>query len=408
MHTLKNSFLIFLRFLWLGSFCFGGPAAHIALFQREFVEKRGWLTPSEFGHTLALVQFLPGPSSSQLGFAIGMHRGGLAGAFAAFIGFTLPSALIMFGLALGVMQSGASTNTLLQAILLGLKWFAVVVVLDAVVGMAKTYCTTLITRQIALLMLFFTLLTSLMSLLGLAIAAALGVILISRSLKSASANHVLTNPAKAPSKTPSARWSLLWLTPFLLIPLLWLFDSDMAKLANGFFISGSLVFGGGHVVLPLLQEQFANLISTDALVTGYAIAQAMPGPLFSLATYVGVIVMPEHKVLAALIGTIMIFVPSFFMVLAVQPLWAKLAGNTRIQAAVMGINAAVVGLLFAIFLQPMLAGALGWPNLSANTFAIAGLLALGFVALRWLKLPVLVLLIIMILCAILAMNLGIA
>ena len=379
MLAIRHTLEVFITFLWLGCISFGGPAAHIGIFQREFLQRRQWLSADEFSRLLALVQFLPGPASSQLGFAIGRGRAGLPGAVAAFIGFTLPSAALMLAFALGMLAGLGDQYSWLAGIMLGLKWLAVVVVADAVLTMNRNFCTDGFTRIIAAAMAALTLATGFMALGGLLLAALAG------GLWWKPAQPSTATPATLPK--PNGR-SLLWLLPFAALPLLAVINSPVVDLINGFFYSGTLVFGGGHVVLPLLQQQFEQQLTADALLAGYALAQAMPGPLFTLATYLGAMLLPTAPVSGALLATLAVFLPGFLLLLAVQPYWHLLTQYPRIRAAVGAVNAAVVGLLFATFINPVLTSAGLW-HYSSWQIVIPGLAMLGGVmALRWLKLPV--------------------
>lgn len=379
MLAIRHTLEVFFTFLWLGCISFGGPAAHIGIFQREFVQRRQWLSADEFSRLLALVQFLPGPASSQLGFAIGRVQAGLPGAVAAFIGFTLPSAALMLAFALGMLAGLGDQYSWLAGIMLGLKWLAVVVVADAVITMNRNFCTDGFTRIIAAAMAALTLATGFMALGGLLLAALAG------GLWWKAAQPSTATPATLPK--PNGR-SLLWLLPFAALPLLAVINSPVVDLINGFFYSGTLVFGGGHVVLPLLQQQFEQQLTADALLAGYALAQAMPGPLFTLATYLGAMILPVAPVSGALLATLAVFLPGFLLLLAVQPYWHLLTQYPRIRAAVGAVNAAVVGLLFATFINPVLTSAGLW-HYSSWQIVIPGLAMLGGVmALRWLKLPV--------------------
>lgn len=383
MASFKQAVIIFVHFLWLGCISFGGPAAHISNFHREFVQKRRWLSEADFAQMLALVQFLPGPSSSQLGFAIGKYLGGLWGGCLAFIAFTLPSVTIMFAMALGVLSEGAYANAWLQGALTGLTWFAVVVVLDAVWSMSKQYCRSRITRALALFMLLFTLFSGWMALIGLLLAALLGVLLLPNTVA-----------AKADTTTALSYKSLLWLVPFLALPFLGLSDAPLMQIISGFFTTGALVFGGGHVILPLLQEQFAGQLDMELLLTGFALAQAMPGPIFALAAFLAPALTPQSPILGALLATLMLFIPGFLLVLATEPLWQRLQRWTMVQRAVIGINAAVVGLLLAMLIHPMFSSTLS-ANWLQNAMVIS-IMLLGLLALRAFKLPVLALLLLMV------------
>src|SRR5690606_18743352 len=234
MLAIRHTLEVFFTFLWLGCISFGGPAAHLAIFQREFVQRRQWLSADEFSRLLALVQFLPGPASSQLGFAIGRVQAGLPGAVAASIGFTLPSAALMLAFALG-MLAGIGTESWLTGLLPGLKWPAVGVVAAAVSTMKRNFCTDRCTRLIAAAMAALTLATGFMARGGLRLAALAG------SLWWKSAQPPSAAPAT--QQKPNGR-SLLWLLPFAALPLLAVINSPVVDLINGFFYSGTLVFGG--------------------------------------------------------------------------------------------------------------------------------------------------------------------
>ena len=296
-------FTIFKTFFWLGWISFGGPAAHIGYFRQTFVEKLKWLSDSDYAQIVALSQFLPGPGSSQVGFALGYKRGGLLGACTAFIGFTLPSVLIMVLLA--VVSSHVTETGAFQSIVHGLKLLAVVVVADAAWGMYKNFCkntlaTTLcVVTAIALL----TMPSIATQMVVLIIAALIGA----KYLKGETPAE--PKPFK-PSFAPLAIFAVLIIgLPFVahFTPMLGLF--------NDFFQAGSLVFGGGHVVLPLLQNIVGDQLSQDAFLTGYAAAQAVPGPMFTFATYIGYELQPNAPIVGALVATIAVFVPGFLLLL---------------------------------------------------------------------------------------------
>lgn len=377
---------VLLTFLWLGCISFGGPAAHTGIFQREFVQRRQWLSQAEFARLLALVQFLPGPASSQLGFAIGRQRAGLPGAVAAFIGFTLPSATLMLLLALGLLGGLDERFPWLDGVLLGLKWLAVVVVADAVLTMHRHFCTDFLTRMVALAMAAVTLTQGPEALWGLLAALLLGAWLGSPQV-----------PADERPQAPlTLLRSLLWLLPFLPLSLLAWTDWSLSGLWSGFFYSGSLVFGGGHVVLPLLQQQFQQQLPADTLLAGYAFAQAMPGPLFSMATYLGAMLLPLQPLTGALLATLGVFVPGFLLLLALQPYWSWLSRYSRVQGAIGTVNAAVTGLLAATLINPVLISAGLW-SFTGWKILLPGLLMLAAVmALRWMRYPVSVLVLVVV------------
>ncbi len=339
---------IFKTFFWLGWISFGGPAAHIGYFRQTFVEKLQWLDDSEYAQIVALSQFLPGPGSSQVGFALGYKRGGLGGACAAFIGFTLPSVLIM--LVLAMVSSQVTDTALFQNIVHGLKLLAVVVVADATWGMYKNFCQTKLTAGLcvatAIVLLLVPGITTQM--LVLIIAGMVGV----RYLKKESS--IPAQPFK-PNLTPLVIFAVLLFG----LPLI-AHTTPMVSLFNDFFQAGSLVFGGGHVVLPLLENILGDQLSQDAFLTGYAAAQAVPGPMFTFATYIGY-ELSDTPLLSALVATLGIFLPGFLLLLGVLKNWQQLAAKPAVSGAVSGVNASVVGLLLAALYQPVFTSAVVTP-----------------------------------------------
>ncbi|HHQ4531825.1 chromate efflux transporter [Aeromonas veronii] len=365
---------VFIQFLWLGCISFGGPAAHIGYFQRTFVQRLGWLTQAEFARLLALCQLLPGPASSQLGFAIGRHRAGLGGALSAFLGFTLPSFLLLLAAAIGIGQLGS--NLWLDAALHGLKLLALIVVADAVLTMSRQFCATGMTQGImvvtaAALWWQPGLLTQLLMLAGAALICA-------RSQSGAGSVPASAELPSAASSQPHWPTLLLFGILFIGLPLL---GSPIGQLVADFYRAGSLVFGGGHVVLPLLQESVGHTLNEQQFLTGYSLAQLVPGPMFTLATYLGAQLQPEMPMTGALLATLALFVPGFLLLWAVGPCWQQWLAQPRLAGAVTGINAAVVGLLLAALYQPVWQSAV----LAPTDLALA---AIGFYLLRVLKLPV--------------------
>ncbi|HEH9419699.1 TPA: chromate efflux transporter [Aeromonas sobria] len=369
---------VFLQFLWLGCISFGGPAAHIGYFQRTFVQRLGWLTQAEFARLLALCQLLPGPASSQLGFAIGRQRAGLGGALAAFIGFTLPSFLLLLAAAVGIGQLGA--NLWLDAALHGLKLLALIVVADAVITMSRQFCATPLTQGImvataAALWWQPGLLTQLLMLAGAALICA-------RFLGGEGATYAaVEQPSQVTAGQPHWPTLLLFAALFVGLPLL---GSPLGQLVADFYRAGSLVFGGGHVVLPLLQESVGHPLSQQQFLTGYSLAQLVPGPMFTLATYLGAQLLPDMPLVGALLATLALFLPGFLLLWAMGPCWQQWLTRPRLAGAVTGINAAVVGLLLAALYQPVWQSAV----LAPTDLALA---AIGFYLLRVVKLPVLAL-----------------
>lgn len=365
---------VFIQFLWLGCISFGGPAAHIGYFQRTFVQRLGWLTQAEFARLLALCQLLPGPASSQLGFAIGRHRAGLGGALSAFVGFTLPSFLLLLGAAIGIGQLGS--NLWLDAALHGLKLLALIVVADAVLTMSRQFCATGMTQGImvvtaAALWWQPGLLTQLLMLAGAALICA-------RSQRGAGSGPATAELPSAASSQPHWPTLLLFGILFIGLPLL---GSPIGQLVADFYRAGSLVFGGGHVVLPLLQESVGHTLNEQQFLTGYSLAQLVPGPMFTLATYLGAQLQPEMPMIGALLATLALFAPGFLLLWAVGPCWQQWLARPRLAGAVTGINAAVVGLLLAALYQPVWQSAV----LAPTDLALA---AIGFYLLRVVKLPI--------------------
>ncbi|EIO3981290.1 chromate efflux transporter [Vibrio vulnificus] len=363
---------IFKTFFWLGWISFGGPAAHIGYFRHTFVEKLKWISDEEYAQLVALSQFLPGPGSSQVGFGLGYKKGGLPGACAAFLGFTLPSVVIMLLLAL--VSSQVTDTALFQNVVHGLKLLAVVVVADAAWGMYKNFCKTPLTVGISVatavaLLVFSGIATQMVVLI---IAALIGVIALKGENKA-------TEHSFKPSLTPLLTFAAL----LLLLPLL-ATTQPLVRLFNEFYQAGSLVFGGGHVVLPLLQNIVGEQISQDAFLTGYAAAQAVPGPMFTFATYIGYVLHPSSPILGAVVATLAVFLPGFLLMLGVLKNWQLLAANPRVSGALQGVNASVVGLLVAALYQPVFTSAV------SNGLDV-GLILIGFYLQKQIKVPILAL-----------------
>ncbi|BCI75411.1 chromate efflux transporter [Vibrio cholerae] len=359
---------IFKTFFALGWVSFGGPAAHIGYFRHTFVEKLGWLSEQEYAQFVALSQFLPGPGSSQVGFAIGYHRGGLAGAWAAFLGFTLPSVLIM--LLLAGLSSHLLDTPLFEQVIHGLKLLAIIVVADACLTMYRNFCQQRLTAGLCVLT-------------AVAITLAPGLITqFAVFLIAAFVGQARLAPQQSFSTTSfSPSWlSLLLFASLLLgLPLL-AASSPLVELFGHFFQAGSLVFGGGHVVLPLLQNALGDSLSTDQFLTGYAAAQAVPGPMFTLATYLGYVLTPDMPVVGALIATLAVFLPGFLLLLGVLKNWSALAQRPKVAGAMQGVNACVVGLLLAALYQPV------WSSTVHAPLDWAALLV-GFFLFKVLRLP---------------------
>lgn len=367
---------VFWRFLALGCVSFGGPAAHIGYFRNTFVEKLRWLDDKAYANLVALSQFLPGPGSSQVGFALGLRRAGLAGGIAAFLGFTLPSFLLMFILA---GAAGDNPGGLFSGVVAGLKLLAVVVVADAVLGMFRTFCKDNLTIAIAVLTaVSLWLLPTIRMQLGVLLLAALAGVMATRG-----ADDDVPSPQNRPEIKVN-RWPLgIFIALFLGLPLLGLVSAWFG-LFDTFFRAGSLVFGGGHVVLPLLQQMIGDSLSTDRFLLGYAAAQAVPGPMFTLAAFLGAELSPGAVFLGAVLATLGIFLPGFLLVLSLQNAWEALAARPQVAAAVGGINAAVVGLLVAALYSPVFVSAVQRPLDMALVLTGYVLLARVKVSVFWL------------------------
>lgn len=333
--------------LRLGLSSFGGPLAHIGYFERTYVRERHWLSAESYAALLALCHVLPGPTSSQLGFLIGLQRAGWRGALAAWAGFTLPSALLLFGAAL---LAARLQGTAALALLAGLKLVAVAVVAQAVWTMGRRLCTDAATWLIALGA------AALLLLLG-GSRAQLAV-LAGAALAGALCCRPLAASAAAAIRVQRAGWPALMAFALLLLGfacLSWLSPHSPLALAAIFYNAGALVFGGGHVVLPLLRDALVptGWVSDDAFLGGYGLAQAMPGPLFAVAAYLGAVALPTAATLGAALALLCIFLPGLLLAVAGASLWQRLARAARLRAALAGINAAVVGILAAALYDPL-------------------------------------------------------
>nr|WP_322022396.1 chromate efflux transporter [Burkholderia sp. BCC1977] len=347
----RRAWPVFVAFLRLGLTSFGGPVAHLGYFRDAFVTRRGWLTERAYADLVGLCQFLPGPASSQVGMAIGLSRAGYAGMFAAWLGFTLPSALLMMLFALGVHATGMPVAA---GALHGLRIVSVAVIAQAVWGMARTLCPD--ARRVTLM----------------AIAACIALLVPTAWLQvavivaaGAAGLVLLPQPGRgAHDPLPlhvSPRAGMLWLVLFaaLIVALpvaARALHSNTLAVVDAFFRTGALVFGGGHVVLPLLQAAVVapGWIGDSAFLAGYGVAQAVPGPLFTFSAFLGASLRDApNGWLGGTIALVSIFAPSFLLVAGTAPFWERLRRSTRMQAALAGVNAAVVGLLLAALYQPV-------------------------------------------------------
>jgi chromate transporter len=370
---------VFLAFLRLGLTSFGGPIAHLGYFRSEFVERRKWLDDRDYADVVALCQFLPGPASSQVGISLGLMRAGLLGSLAAWIGFTTPSALAMALFALVVSTVGDISGA---GWLQGLKIVAVAVVAQAVWGMATKLCPdrerASFAVAAAVLMLVWP--TALAQVLVIVLAGLAGYWLLPKAGRA----EVTPLRLAVPRPLAIACWALL---AFLLVGPQLLLQSGLGghalALFDAFFRTGALVFGGGHVVLPLLEASVVSpgWVSAEQFIAGYGAAQAVPGPLFTFAAYLGAINNQAPNGWAgAVLAIVAIFLPSFLIIFGALPLWDRLRTEPAAQSTLNGINAAVVGLLIAALYTPV------WTSAIERPIDLAVALV-AFVLLQFWKLP---------------------
>lgn len=359
---------VFRAFLVLGLTSFGGPVAHIGFYRNAFVLRRKWLDDRAFADLMAMCQFLPGPASTQLAMSIGLVRAGLGGFFAAWTAFTVPSAILMIAFAYGVAWVGSALGS---GWLAGLKAAAVAVVAQAVITMARTLCPD---RERATMGFAAAALASLLpgawgQILTLVLGGLAGLAFVrSNDIKgSVSYLHVPV------SRTLAAFSLAIFAALLVLLPLAAAATGDgWLKLADSFYRVGSLVFGGGHVVLPLLQAEVTGpgLVPHDQFLAGYGAAQALPGPVFTFAAYLGALMQtPPNGITGALIALIAIFLPSMFLVVGAVPFWWEWREAPPARRALAGVNAAVVGLLGAALWNPVIP--LGITNLRSFVIALA-------------------------------------
>ncbi|MDX2484906.1 MAG: chromate efflux transporter [Pseudodonghicola sp.] len=354
---------VFWAFLKLGLTSFGGPIAHLGYFRDEMVTRRRWLSDQSYADLVALCQFLPGPASSQVGFALGMMRAGWRGAIAAFVAFTLPSALILLAFA---FTAASMSGPVGSGALHGLKIVAVAIVAQAVWGMARTLCPDRERAGIAVLAV--ALLAVLPAAVGMAGAIVLGTV-IGLVLGRGTVNPVGGHVAMPVTRTQGGIALAIFAVLLVGLPLL-------AEVSNGldvvdsFFRAGALVFGGGHVVLPLLQAEVVDpgWITADQFLAGYGAAQAVPGPLFTFAAYLGAVLGPElNGVIGASVALLALFLPGFLLLIGALPFWDQFRSLRSAQSAMQGANAAVVGILGAALYSPVFTSAI----LDMRDFTIA-------------------------------------
>jgi len=374
----ERAWRVFLLFLRLGLTSFGGPIAHLGYFREEFVARRRWLSERSYADLVALCQFLPGPASSQVGMALGMTRAGFPGALAAWAGFTLPSAIIMTLFGMGLSTWGGAFP---PGILHGLKIVAVAVVAQAVWGMARKLCVGI--ARIAITVISTCIVLQWSTTLGqvgaIMMAALAGVILFKPAPDIVHDPLPITLSRRAGSVLLIVFFGLLVGLPLVLQA----WPNRVLELSNAFYRAGSLVFGGGHVVLPLLQTAVvpSGWVTNETFLAGYGVAQALPGPLSTFAAFLGASMHnPPNGWIGASICLVAIFLPSFLLVFGALPFWEQLRRSVHTQAALAGVNAAVVGLLLAALYHPVWTSAI----LTPADFALA-LLALA--ALMYWKFP---------------------
>lgn len=370
---LKSIVEIFIVSLKLGLTSFGGPIAHLGYFHEEYVRRRKWLDERSYADLVALCQFLPGPASSQAGIGIGVLRAGLPGGIASFLGFTLPSviALVLFAFMLQRLNIGDA------GWIHGLKLAAVAVVAQAVLGMGQKLASGRSKATIAIIAAAIALLwqSAISQVLIIAAAAIAGQFLFRNAETSVAADVRIRV-----SRTTGFVCLALFAGLLLVLPILReLSSSHWIAVFDSFYRSGSLVFGGGHVVLPLLDREIvaAGWVSAEQFLAGYAAAQAVPGPLFTFSSYLGAAM---GGWFGALLATAAIFLPAFLLIVGALPFWDALRSMPRMQAAMAGMNAAVVGILLAAFYDPIWTSAI----LSPIDFAAASIL---FAMLVYWKVP---------------------
>jgi chromate transporter len=369
---------VFLAFTRLGLTSFGGPIAHLGYFREEFVHRRRWLDEHTYADLVALCQFLPGPASSQVGMALGLSRAGLWGALAAWLGFTLPSAVLLVLFALGVTATGDLGHA---GWLHGLKIVAVAVVAQAVLGMARTLtpdrprATLALGSAIAALLLTNTSVQVLI----IVVAGLIGWRFLPAGPATGGAELPLALPRRLGAMFLAVFVGLLVLLPVLRAtiggPVLSLFDS--------FYRSGSLVFGGGHVVLPLLQAEVVppGWVTHDDFLAGYGATQAVPGPLFTFSAYLGAVSqLGLNRLVAAGVALVAMFLPAFLLIAGTLPFWSVIRKTLPVQAALKGVNAGVVGLLLAALYTPVFTSAVA----SSLDFA---LVLSAFALLEYVRMP---------------------
>lgn len=366
-----SAYEVFKAFTKLGFTSFGGPVAHLGYFRDEFVERRRWMSDEEYSDMVALCQFLPGPSSSQVGMAIGQMRAGTVGMLAAWFGFTMPSAIALIFFAWG-LETFANAETL--GIIHGLKIAAVAVVAHAVVGMARTLTPDFPRVALAVVAAWFVFFTSgpAGQVIALIITGILGRIFLQANEVSPRRSVPYAPPAKASVACLCVLGGLLIVGPFLAST----FPDTILPVLDGVFRTGALVFGGGHVVLPFLESTFvgSGRISHETFLAGYGAAQAIPGPLFAFSAFLGAaLANDETRWFLGLVILVAMFAPAFLTLVGVLPFWDGIKSRGDVRKALNGVNAGVVGILAAALYDPVWKSAIfSWPDfvLAAAAFSL--------------------------------------
>ncbi|WP_042473629.1 chromate efflux transporter [Bacillus ndiopicus] len=339
-------FEVFWTAFKLGCTSFGGPSAHLSYFYDTYVKRKQWLSDKTYANILALSQFLPGPASSQVGIAIGLARGGLLGGVLSFLGFTLPSVLILVVFSLFFVQANYELSWLH-----GLKLVAVAIVIHAVIGMGKSFATESKTKILTLFAMTGVLLVegALAHIFVIVVSGILGYILFRKS--------EITKEGESLELSLSKRFGIACLTFYIGLLIVLPVISQFTKWQwldwfERFYRAGALVFGGGHVVLPLLEREFVatGIMTEESFFAGYGLTQAVPGPLFTFATYIGADI---GGLFGAALATVAIFLPAFLLIIGALPFWLQLSRNPKLGAMIKGMNAAVVGILLATLFDPL-------------------------------------------------------
>ncbi|WP_428417395.1 chromate efflux transporter [Phocicoccus schoeneichii] len=368
---MKSLIHLFLVSLKLGLTSFGGPVAHLGYFHTEYVKRLKWMSEKEYIELVSLSQFLPGPASSQVGIGIGVRRAGILGGLTSFLGFTMPSVVILI-----VFQSLLTGTSQLDGLITGLKLVAVAIVLHAIISMAKNFMTEWQTILIAALAVILTLTihTPFIQIAVILLGALLGFILLNpkKETKQTKVTHYVTKKTGIISLT-------LFGALFVLTPILArLSENIYVQMMDAFYRAGSLVFGGGHVVLPLLEAELVPTYLDEAtFLAGYGATQAVPGPLFTFASFIGAEI---AGIPGGLFATFAIFLPAFLLIIGMLPFWQEVMKNEKLGTAVAGINAAVVGILVSTWMTPIVTtSVIGWIE--------AGIAVVLFIMIALLKLP---------------------